>query len=309
MPSSITIPDNLINTHVQMHGDAGAEWVRKLPDLIAQCERRWSLSLLSPFPGLWYNYVSPARRRDGSDAVLKVCYPDREFRTEVEALRLYDGRGAVQMLDFDLDWGVILLEHISPGTMLVTVDDDAEATSIAAEVMKQIWRPVPEVHPFPTVRDWGKGFTRMRAHFGGTSGPFPEKLTDEAERLFDDLLASMDTPVVLHGDLHHYNILAAQRQPWLAIDPKGVVGEPAYETGALLRNPDPAYYASPDASLIARRRIHQLAEELGMDRERIQAWGVAQAVLSAWWSIEDGGDDDSWKSSIAFAEMLSAVKV
>lgn len=303
MAAELTIPDNLISTHVQMRGEEGAEWVRKLPGLLAACERRWSLTVISPFPGLWYNYVALARRADGATVVLKVCFPDREFRTEVEALRLYEGRGAAQLLDFDLDWGALLLEHITPGTLLLTVEDDQQATSIAAGVMRQIWRPVPVEHPFPSVADWGKGFSRMRERFGGTSGPFPAGLTDAAERLFAELLASMDEPVVLHGDLHHFNILAAERQPWLAIDPKGVVGEPAYETGALLRN------RVPDAPRILERRVCRLADELNIDRTRIWGWGVAQAVLSAWWSIEDHGDDGSWKDAIAFGEMLSAIKV
>jgi streptomycin 6-kinase len=158
------------------------------------------------------------------------------------------------------------------------------------------------------VADWGEGFARMRERFGGTAGPLPQRLTDEAEQLFADMLNSMDEHVVLHGDLHHFNILAAERQPWLAIDPKGVVGEPAYETGALLRNPWPELLSRPNPERVLARRVGQLADELGLDRRRILAWGIGQAVLSAWWSVEDHGDD-SWKSAIEFAEMLASIKV
>jgi streptomycin 6-kinase len=146
----------------------------------------------------------------------------------------------------------------------------------------------------------------MRAHFGGRTGPFPRALVEEAESLLAELLAAQAAPVLLHGDLHHDNILSAERAPWLAIDPKGVIGEPAYEVGALLRNWQPTLFAMPHPGRVTARRVDQLAEMLGIDRYRIRGWGLAQAVLSAWWTIEDGGDD--WAPTIACAELLAAVK-
>jgi streptomycin 6-kinase len=120
----------------------------------------------------------------------------------------------------------------------------------------------------------------------------------------------MAEAVLLHGDLHHFNILAAERQPWLAIDPKGVVGEPAYEVGPLLLNPWPQLLKMPRPRQILARRVDQarssaLAAELGFDRTRLVGWGVAQAVLSAWWSIEDGAS--GWSYAIRVAELLAAL--
>jgi streptomycin 6-kinase len=106
----------------------------------------------------------------------------------------------------------------------------------------------------------------------------------------------------LHGDLHHENILQAQRQPWLAIDPKGVVGEPAYEVGALLRNMAPRLLKGSQPSQIVARRAGILSEELGFDRTRLLGWGLAQAVLAAWWCIEDGVD--GWEGFIRCAELI-----
>jgi streptomycin 6-kinase len=143
---------------------------------------------------------------------------------------------------------------------------------------------------------------RLRAEFGGGVGPFPPRLVEQAERLFAELLGSMETPVLLHGDLHHWNILAADRRPWLAIDPKGVVGEPAYEVGALLRN---KLDVAPNISRLTMRRIDQLAEALGFDRQRLVGWCLAQAVLSAWWSYEDHGG--GWEEMVEFAEMLDGL--
>jgi len=149
-------------------------------------------------------------------------------------------------------------------------------------------RPADE-HAFRSVADWAAGLERLRQQFDRGTGPFPPRLVSLAEGLFADLLASMDAPVVLHGDLHHYNILAAGRRPWLAIDPKGIMGEPAYEVGAWLRNPLPQVAVWPDLERILDRRVALLAERLGFERRRLLAWGAAQAVLAAWWSYEDEG--------------------
>jgi streptomycin 6-kinase len=171
--------------------------------------------------------------------------------------------------------------------------------------MRQLWRPVPAEHQFPTVAKWAAGMGRLRVRFGGTTGPLPASLVEEAETLFAELIASMGEVVLLHGDLHHENIVAAERQPWLALDPKGLVGEPAYEVGALLRNRLPEPLTQPEASRILARRVDQLAEELGLDRERLLGWGLAQAVLSAWWSIEDHGY--GWEHAISVAGALADI--
>ncbi|MBU0495285.1 MAG: aminoglycoside phosphotransferase family protein [Chloroflexi bacterium] len=296
------VPDNLARTLVELHGDRGVEWLADLPALIAHCAQRWSLTVLPPFEPLSYNYVAPAVRADGTEAVLKLGVPNPELLTEIEALRLFDGRGAVRLLGADAEQGILLLERLRPGNPLTTVDDDEEATRIAAGVMHRLWRPAPAEHPFPTVARWALGFDRMRRRFTGGTGPLPPALVDRAERLFADLLASSDEPVLLHGDLHHENIRRAERVPWLAIDPKGVVGEPAYEVGALLRNPFPHLLDEPDPGRLIARRADILAEELGLDRTRLLQWGVAQAVLSAWWSVEDHGS--GWEWAIRCAEVI-----
>ena len=261
---------------------------------------------MPPFKPLSYNYVAPAVRGDGVDVILKAGVPTPEFLAELEALRLLNGRGIVQLLDVDRDNGILLLERLRPGTRLSSLTDDMEATSIAAQVMCQLWRPVPQEHSFPTVAMWATGMRRLREHFDGGTGPFPTALIEMAETLFDELIASMDEEVLLHGDLHHHNILAAERQPWLAIDPKGLVGEPAYEVGALLRNPMPQLLHEPQPKRIIARRADQLAEELGFDRGRLVSWGLAQAVLAAWWSFENHGH--GWEPRIACAELLAELE-
>jgi len=300
------ISGEFARTSVELYGTTGSEWLNRLPTLIAECAVRWSLTVMPPFERLSYNYVAPAVRANGADVVLKIGVPNPELLTEVAALRIFDGHGIVQLLDADPALGALLLERLKPGATLLTIADDEQATHIAAQVMRQLWRPAPERHSFPTIAKWAKGFERLRKQFGGGAGPFPKHLVEAAESIYAEFIDSMAESVLLHGDLHHENILSAERQPWLALDPKGVVGEPAYEVGALLRNPLPQLLDAPEPGRILARRVDQLAEELGFDRARMVGWGMAQAVLSAWWSFEDHGH--GWEPAIRCAELLAELK-
>ena len=304
------LPGRFKQTVSSTWGEPGRAWLRDLPGLLDDCARRWSLTLAPPFPNLTFNYVTPALRADGTEAVLKVGVPNKELRTEAAALRAFDGRGSVRLLESGADAGLLLLERLRPGAVLTTLADEArddEATAIAASVMRGLWCPAPPGHEFPTVADWGQGFARLRERFGGGTGPLPRAQVEESETLFAELLASSAPPVLLHGDLHHDNILSAGRSPWLAIDPKGLVGEPAYEVGALLRNLWPDRHTHRDPARLLERRAHQLAEELELDRARVRGWAVAQAVLSAVWGVED--NDDGWEGAIANAALLAAIRV
>ena len=284
-------------------GAPGTEWLARLPSIVSDCAERWSLTVKPPFGPMSHAYVAPAVRADGTHVVLKVGFPNPQLLAEIESLRLFSGRGIVRLLDADREQGIQVIERLRPGAPLSGLADDQEATSVAVQIMRQMWRQAPREHSFPTVADWAAGIGALRRRFHGGPGPFPARLVDAAETLFTDLIASSGDPRPLHGDLHHGNILSAERQPWLAIDPKGLVGEPAYEVGALLRNPMPQLLKYPRPRRVIARRADQLAEELGFDRQRLVSWGLAQAVLAAWWSYEDHGR--GWEQWIACAELLS----
>src|SRR5690349_11445214 len=163
MPRDFEFPALFVQTNINQRGDKGVEWLEKLPGLLAEIEGRWSLNIGKPFEGLSYNYAAPAIRADGMTLVVKVCPPNREFWAEAEALALYGGNGAVELIDADSALGVMLLEHVRPGKMLVEVKDDEEATRIAASVMPRIWHPPPAENSFPTVADWAAGMENLRA--------------------------------------------------------------------------------------------------------------------------------------------------
>jgi streptomycin 6-kinase len=286
---------------IEMYGERGRTWLDALPEMLEEFAQRWSLILHPPFE-LSYNYVAPAVRTDGSEAVLKLGYPHRELLSEMHALQIFNGQGIVQLLEADFERQVFLLERIRPGVELVTLNDDDERTQVIARVMQQLWKLVKEDRPLLTVENWTSGLKKLRPHFNGTTGPFPEILVDAADHIFAEFVPSQGEQVLLHGDLHHWNIISATRQPWLALDPKGVIGEREYDVGALLRNPWGELHRIQDIKKIQARRIDILAEVLGFDRQRMLGWGMAQAVLSAWWSVEDHGD--GWLGTMRVAEVL-----
>ncbi len=302
------IPAAFARTTIARSGAAGRDWLDRLPAILDACAERWDLTLGAPATPLSYNYVVAARRTDGTAAMLKVHVPDDGFASEVAALRLFDGRGMARLLASDPDDAALLLERCAPGTPLThtTVTDDARATTIAAGVMRQVWRRLPPDQPFPTMADWNADLHLLRPRYGGGTGPFPVRLIEEVETLVPALTATAPAPLLLHGDLHYDNILAAERQPWLAIDPKGLAGEPAYETGALLYNPQPQLLAAPHPDRLLARRVAQLAEELNLDRARVRGWGIVRAVLSAWWHVQSTGE--VWQGTLTCAELLAAIQ-
>jgi streptomycin 6-kinase len=286
-------------------GEAGKVWLRGLPGLVADLSVRWDIRVGAPFD-LSYNYVAEARRRDGTEAVVKLAPPweDGELAQEIHALRLYAGNGACRLLEADADLGALLLERLRPGTMLrdVAASDDDAATRIGADVMQRLWRPaaeLPERGQFRPLAEWFRAFPRHRAFFAG-AGPFPPGVLDHAEALVRELLATSPREVLLHADFHHDNVLASGRAGWLAIDPKGMLGDPGYEVGPFLLNPDPDGPAK--SAVLLNRRLDIFAEALAYDGGRLRAWAIAHAVLSACWTAENNGD--GWQPAIAAAENL-----
>ncbi len=287
-------------------GEAGILWLERLPQLLNECAVQYQLEILPPFPNLSFNYVTPVRRSDGTDAVLKLGVPNPELHSEIAALRVYDGRKAVRVLESDAEQGILLLEHIMPGTPLTTLasdEHDDEATTICSLLMRDLWRLVPPGFALQTVADWSKSFGVIRERFGGGSGVLPHALLDKAERIYAEYLAAPTGQVLLHGDLHHDNILLDTDDHWLAIDPKGLIGEPEYEVGSNLRNLWQDRYTIANPKRTIERRIEIFADILGFDKERLRNWGFAQTMLSAWWTIEDGGDD--FQKEITLAELLN----
>ncbi len=295
------LPRDFVSRMTDLHGPSAWEWLHGLPSRIQSLQERWQIQVLEPFQPLAYNYVAPALRSDGTEAILKLGVPGTAIDQEAECLQVFGGDGAPYLLEHDSKLGAILLERIRPGSDIKGLDEEQGVMAVA-DVMRKLHRPPETTFPFPTVEEWGQGFQRLRDRFSGDSGPFPSGLVDEGEELFTSLASSMGSRVLLHGDLHHRNVLAGDRQPWLGIDPQGVIGEPAYEIGAFLRNPMPDFLDWADLEAVTARRINLFSDILGLDKSRIAGWGFAQAILSAIWSLEDHGS--GWDSALIIAEVL-----
>ncbi|RPJ28518.1 MAG: aminoglycoside/hydroxyurea antibiotic resistance kinase [Chloroflexi bacterium] len=309
----MNLPPEFIRNIEGGFGDAGRQFLANLPASIDEASQRWGLTDVWPSPTLSYNFVAFAKRAsttsfDGTsqlsaqrEVVLKMGVPDRELNSEMAALRLFNGEGACRLIDCDEEKYWMLLERLKPGIMLLALEDDEEATHIAAEVMQKIWRPAPEDNVFIRLSNWFDGLKKLRATFNGGTGPFNEKLVARVERSVKDFFAENHKPVLMHGDFHHYNILSSERG-WLVIDPKGVIGPAGYEVGPLLINPWGELSSEKNYRRLTQRRIDILHEHLGFERERIREWGLAHSILSSWWSFESHED---WRYTADLAEMFA----
>jgi streptomycin 6-kinase len=282
------IIDELARNVVGIWGNDGARWLADLPSTVRALARDWDLTVGARYE-LSYHYVTAVVCGDGTLAVLKLGVPTgRSLAEEAPALAAFDGRGAVRLLRADLDRGALLLERITPGWRAsdLVPDRDSEATSAAIGVMRRLHVPPPPGCRMPEAlaQAQAQAFDDyLTVH--GQAGPLSLDLVVRASGLMRELCASATERVVLHGDLHHDNILRATREPWLAIDPHGIVGDPGYEVGALLFNPDPDNRDEALTALVPSR-VEQLADELAMPVDRVVAWGFVKAVLSEVWSAE-----------------------
>lgn len=222
--------------------------------------------------------------RSRQPIVLKVIRSPGCEWSSGRVLEAFGGRGVVRALDHGD--GAVLLERLLPGNRLVDASelDDEAATGILADVIGRM-SPARPPDGTPTVESWSVDFERYATR--GTS-EIPESLVDAARRHHAELCASASATRLLHGDLHHHNVLFDLRRGWLAIDPKGVVGELACEVGAALRNPceRPERFVSRP---IIEKRVDRFVRQLGLDAERVLGWAFAGAVLAAIWEIEDAG--------------------
>jgi streptomycin 6-kinase len=243
--------------------------------------------------------------RDSQPVVLKVTKREGDEWHSGEILRAFNGHGVARV--YEHVPGAVLLERLRPGNSLAEIalsGRDTEATNILAGVIQQMCTSGRETSGVWTtsanVWDWAKAFER---HIASGDDHVPRQLIDSAHRLYSDLCASQRAPWLLHGDLHHYNVLFDSERGWLAIDPKGVLGEVEYEVGAVLRNPveRPELFT---AHATIERRTKQFTEKLNLDYERVLAWGFAQAVLSAIWDIEDGFPVDEMNPALRLANAI-----
>lgn len=284
------VPDELRRTVIAWFGDDGRRWCDAAPAVAERLIDTWELRPGATLHGATHALVLACTRADGSPAVLKLPFVDQENRAEAEALRLYDGDGAVRLLEHDPACGALLLERLVPGTPLLDLPDRTQALDIACGLLRRLRRLPPKVHHFPRLRDlaaaWAADFSRVG------QGPFVHAAARARE------LGAWDgEEVVVNRDAHLGNVLSAGREPWLLIDPKPVVGDPAFD-GAflLLRNLDAP---TPDP-------IERIARGLAVDAGRLRGWALLRAVDNIRWAT-DIGDAAATASYTVAARRLAAM--
>ncbi|MEU8763663.1 aminoglycoside phosphotransferase family protein [Streptomyces sp. NPDC048659] len=274
------VPAELAASQAKYNGEAGRAFIAALPARAEEFLARWDLALTGPSMHGVASLVLPVRRPDGTPAVLKLQLLDEESEGEPVGLRIWAGRGSVRLLDHDPDTGTMLLERADETRHLSTHPDHREAVRILADLLAGL-----SSHPAPP------GLRTLSAIAGRMVADAPaaaDRLGADDARLLRDCAAAVREVLpepgdrLLHWDLHYDNILAAEREPWLAIDPKPLAGDPGFDLLPALTdlwNPDPAE---------TLWRFDLLTERLGLDRGRARAWTLGRVLQNGLWDVEDG---------------------
>jgi streptomycin 6-kinase len=288
-PHRLEPPERLVRTVSAWEGDTGRAWLDALPERVADHLERWELQLERVFtPGGQISMIVLVRQADGTQAVLKAGMVTVETAQEHTALAHWDGHGAVRLVRADPDEGVLLLERLHGDVSLRSLPEP-KAMLEAAATIRRLWVTPPEAHPFTSVADHTAMLTvSLRERRSRPWAADARPLIDQALALREELVALPVEDVLLHGDYHHGNVLAGSRAPWLAIDPKPLVGDPAYDLAWLARDRLETLVASPGPGSAARRRIAKLSAALDVDEERVRDWALFRAVDAGVWCFSVG---------------------
>jgi streptomycin 6-kinase len=272
--------------------ESGRVWLDRLPRLLDEVVKRWQLRLGDPFPDASASLTLRATTPDGEAVVLKLQYPHREAVHEAAALAHWDGNGAVRLLAHDADRHALLLEPCEPGTPLFELDQDA-ALDVLVDLLPRLWQPSDRA--FTSLGDeaahWAATLYDVWARAGR---PFERDLLAAGLEAIGELATTQGEQVLLHQDLHTGNVLSAAREPWLAIDPKPLLGEREFGLAPIVRGAELGHSRSH-----VLHRLDRLSRELRLDRHRACGWTFAQTLA---WSI----DTVVWTDMVEIARWLRA---
>lgn len=270
---------------VNAQGKVGQAWIDGLPQLLEQLQKDWSLTDLSPVSNMSWNYVALAKRQN-VPVVLKISADEKAILNEYEALLHFDGHGSVALMDFKHDSNALLLQQAIPGITLKNVfstNTDA-VIKVYADLTKKISLPHHQEYAFPHIKEWCQVIDDIN------DPRIPKEYRQKAKQIRKWLFDTISHEYVCHGDLHLENILQNNHE-WLVIDPKGIIGEMAFEAAAFDLLNDKEIELN-DVTQLMKCRIHQLAEYLDISSQRLTAWIFLRVMLSIQWFIEDNGSPE-----------------
>jgi streptomycin 6-kinase len=266
--------------------EGGKLWLADLPRLVADLAREWDLKLGPPYEAANVSYVAPVAR-GAERMVLKVQWPHEECLHEADALLTWNGDGAVRLLAHDIERHALLLERCSPGTCLAAADD-IDPMAVVISVLPRLWKRAEA--PFKSLNEEAKGWAAsLLPDWEAVGKPCERKLINAAEDIISELAATQGDQVLVHQDLHGDNILSAERQPWLVIDPKPLTAEREFSLAPIIRSFE---FGHSRAEVV--RRLDRLSGELGLDRRRARGWAIAQTVA---WSFESAYADRHYEAA------------
>jgi streptomycin 6-kinase len=294
------LPKKFTRNTLDLCGELGEQWLYDLPQIVGELEEIWSLKTEKPFENLSYNYVAPCVSADGGKAVLKIALPlnNPEIFNEAKFLQLADGNGAVKLFRSDEKRRAILLEKLIAGANLREVcrNDEGKAIEIAIPIMRGLLKEPPANSEFRQLEDWFNNFFEKAPKTN-----FPFEFQNKARQYFIELSYDSKQKFLIHGDFHHENILSATREAFLAIDPKGIIGDIGYEIGVFLNNH--LWWLASETNLPDKldNAVREFSEAFEIKTLDLRKWAYAQMVLSAWWTFDENGEN--WQTDLAFAEI------
>lgn len=275
--AALVVPDEFI-AELAGGGDRVLRWIRSLPDLVGELADAWELELDFASPRFGANALVLLGERRGEPCALKASRPDHRVTAEAEALQVWNGHGAVRLLEWSSKDNVLLLEGLDPDRSLEAVSLD-EVAEVIGRLVRQLAVPAPQ--RFRGSLDLGEVTRGHHSKQRELGAPLPDEWVQLAIGLLADLLATA-SGMLVPSDLHSANVLAGPRQSWLAIDPRPVVGEPEVAVADVLlwRLPldaEPSYVTA---------LVETIVRAGDLDMRKAREWVVVRAVGHWLWCCD-----------------------
>ena len=286
-------PKRFLRYATSEFGKEGEAWLEKLPSILRRCCDKWCLTLGPPTEEIKVNYIAYVEMGHGEEAVLKVGVPHDDFSAEMEALAIYAGRGINRLIDCDQALNAMLLERLRPGKMLDSVGDVREQSEIAARILHDLHAtPPPSNHALPHFMDWLRGaFADAKSCEDSARARGYIEQIPRVESMMEILLEPDEPQMLLHGDLHHWNILSDADRGWMAIDPKGVIGASCLDVGRFINNAMGFGETAAEKREILLEAVAVFSEVLGENEERMFAGAFCDKIMGSSWGLQQKPDE------------------